>query len=69
MEKLNLTGTLALNRKISAIVNKTGDGIVGYELKMTVTITNNGESSIVTDYKVDKDGKRVFIENPHNLGN
>ena len=69
VEKLNLTGTLALNRKISAIVNKTGDGIVGYELKMTVTITNNGESSIVTDYKVDKDGKRVFIENPHNLGN
>ena len=69
VEKLNLTGTLALNRKISAIVNKTGDGIVGYELKMTVSITNNGESSVVTEYKVDKDGKRVFIQNPHNLGN
>ena len=69
VEKLNLTGTLALNRKISAIVNKTGDGIVGYELKMTVTITNNGDSSVITEYKVDKDGKRVFIQNPHNLGN
>lgn len=67
VEALNLTGTLALNRKISAVVNKTGDGIVGYELKMVVTITNNGKSETVTEYKVDKDGKRVFIENPHNL--
>ena len=67
VEALNLTGTLALNRKISAVVNKTGDGIVGYELKMTVTITDNGEAKTVTEYKVDKNGKRVFIENPYKL--
>ena len=68
VESLNLAGTLALNRMISAVVNKTGDGIVGYELKITITITNNGESKKITEYKVDKDGKRVFIDNPYNLG-
>ncbi len=68
VEALNLAGTLALNRMISAVVNKTGDGIVGYELKITITITNNGESKKITEYKVDKDGKRVFIDNPYNLG-
>ena len=69
VDALNLTGTLALNRMVSAVVNTAGDGIVGYELKMTVTITNNGKSSVVAEYKVDKDGKRVFITNTHNLGN
>lgn len=68
VEALNLTGTLALNRKVTAVINNSGSGIVGYELKMSVTITHDGETKTVTEYKVDNEGKRVFIENPHNLG-
>ena len=67
VEALNLTGTLALNRKVTAVINTTGNGIVGYELKMTVTITNKNKSDKIVEYKVNKNGKRVFITNPHNL--
>lgn len=67
VDALNLKGTLALNRKVTAVINKTGNGIVGYELRMTVTITNNGKSTTVADYKVDNSGNRVFITNPNNL--
>jgi len=68
VEELNLSGTLALNRKVTAVINTSGSGIVGYELKMSVTITHEGETKTIAEYKVDNEGKRVFIENPHNLG-
>jgi len=64
---LNLEGTLALNRKITAVVNTSGDGIVGYELRMTVTVTNKGKSKTVADYKINNKGKRSFIENEYKL--
>ena len=67
VEALNLTGTLALNRKVTAIINTSGNGIVGYELKMTVTITNNDSVETVAEYKVNSNGKRVFITNPYKL--
>lgn len=69
VDALNLKGTLALNRKVTAVINNSGNGIVGYELRMTVTITNNGKSTTVADYKVNSSGKRVFITNPHELAN
>lgn len=67
VEALNLTGTLALNRKVTAVINNSGSGIVGYELRMTVTITNKGKVETVAEYKVNSNGKRVFITNPYNL--
>jgi len=67
VDNLKLKGTLALNRKITAVVNNSGDGIVGYELRMTVTSTINDKSEIIVDYKLDSNGKRVFIKNPYNL--
>lgn len=67
VSKLNLNGKLTLNRKVTAVINNVGDGIVGYELKITVVVTNNGKSQTVVNYKVDKDGKRVFIANPYNI--
>ena len=69
VEALNLTGTLALNRKVVAIVNTSGDGIVGYELKISVNITNNGKTEPIVEYKVDNKGNRVYIDNPYNLAN
>lgn len=67
VEALKLDGTLALNRKVTAVVNTTGDGIVGYELRMTVKITKNGNSETVADYRINSKGKRSFIANPYKL--
>ena len=69
VQSLNIKGTPSLNRLMTAVVNKTGDGIVGYELRMTVTIANEGNSVMVADYKLDNNGKRVYISNPYNLPN
>lgn len=69
VEALNLTGTLAINRKITAVINNSGNGIVGYELKMTCIVTNNDKSETIVEYKVDSNGNRVFITNPYKLNN
>ena len=67
VEKTNPIGTIAINRKVNAIVNKTGNGIVGYELRIIVTVTKNGESETIADFKINKDGKRVYTINVYNL--
>ena len=67
INKLNLSGKLTLNRKITAVINTVGDGIVGYELRLTVILTNNNKSDTIVDYKVDSDGKRVFLTNTYNI--
>ncbi len=66
---MNIKGTFALNRKISAIVNKEEQGIVGYELRITINSSYNNKVETVVDYKVNSDGKRVFISNPYNIAN
>ena len=67
INKLNLSGKLTLNRKVTAVVNTAGDGIVGYELTLVVLTTNNNKNTTVVEYKVNQDGKRVFITNPYNI--
>lgn len=67
VEALKLTGTLALNRKITAVTNTSGNGIVGYEIKMIVTINNKDKIENVVEYKVNSEGKRIFISNPYKL--
>lgn len=67
IDKLKLDGTLALNRTINVILNKDEKGMVGYELLFTVKVTKNEKSETVVEYKVNSDGNRIFITNPHNL--
>jgi len=67
VDKLNINGTLALNRKVTAVINTTGDGIVGYELRMTVTMSKKDKTETIVDYKVDANGERAFITNPYKL--
>ena len=65
---LNIEGTLSLNRKITAVINTSGNGIVGYELQMIVTLTKKDNTiSTVVNYKINKNGERVFETNPYNL--
>ncbi len=67
VQALNILGTPSLNRRMTAVVNKSGDGIVGYELRMTISITDGSKSTLIADYKLDANGKRIFISNPFNL--
>ena len=67
VEALNLNGVLTLNRKITAVINNSGNGIVGYEVKMDVSLTKSDKTSTIAEYKIDANGKRVFITNPYNL--
>ncbi len=68
IENLNLTGTLALSRKINVVLNTSSSGIVGYELIMTVTLTDtNNNVEKITEYKLNNDGSRVYLVNTYNL--
>ncbi len=69
VQKLNITGTLYLDRRISAITNLTATGIVGYELRMVYTFDDGkgGEQKTIAEYKLDANGKRVFLSNDYNL--
>ena len=69
IESLKLDGTIALNRTINIIMNNSSNGLVGYEVIFTATVSNNGKSQVVCEYKIDSDGKRVFISNKYNLDN
>lgn len=70
VDNLNIAGEkFMVNRKINAIGNITGNGIVGYEIQINVTVLKNGKTDKITEYKLDSNGKRVFISNPYNLPN
>ena len=62
-----LKGDISLNRHIRTIVNKSGSGIVGYELTMTVILNNKEETDVIEEYKLDNKGNRVFSINKYNL--
>lgn len=67
VDALNIKGVPSLNRKVTAILNTNGTGLVGYELEITVSIENNGKTEKVVEYKVNNSGKRVFTSNPYKL--
>lgn len=69
IDTLNLNGRFALNRQITAVFNNKGDGLVGYQLAISVNMSNNNETRNIVSYKINLDGKRVFSNNPYNLAN
>lgn len=67
-EQFNIENAkFSLSNNLRTVVNKTGDGIVGYELSIIVKFENNGEVITIVEYKLDNNGKRIFITNPYNL--
>ena len=50
-----------------AVLNKSGKGVVGYVLQVTITQTINGTSTEVARYYLDQNGKRIFKLNTINL--
>lgn len=53
-------GELAITRRIIAIPNNNADGIVGYELRIIVTVTNDETVETLLDYKINESGNRVY---------
>lgn len=64
---LNLEGTIEFLRRPTGIINSTGNGFVGYQLAVYVDIKNNSQSKRIVSYRINTDGKRVFIDNPYNF--
>lgn len=67
VEALNLVGILRIEQHIGVILNKTGTGLVGYQLNLVITKENDGVIEEVTNYYLNRDGKRIFNNNPYNL--
>lgn len=65
--KLNLnTKDIYLNSNIGPVLNNTGTGIVGYTLRMEVSIINSkGEKEVIEDYYVNINGGRDYIVNKY----
>ena len=58
-----LQNNIVINKNIDAILNKTGNGFVGYNLYVEVI---SGDKTVVS-YYLKENGSRVYIENPYNI--
>lgn len=67
IESLKLDGTIALNRTINLVMNNNNNGLVGFEILFTATVTEDGKSKLICEYKIDNKGKRIFTSNEYNL--
>lgn len=59
-----LSSNIIINRSITAILNETGNGFVGYSLYMEIT---NNDGDIIVSYYLTESGSRIYIENPYSL--
>ncbi len=62
--KLN-TKDIYLQNEYAAILNTTGNGIVGYSLYIEVSIMVNNKKEVIESYYVNKDGSRKYIVNKY----
>lgn len=60
----DLSQNLVIYKSITAILNDTADGFVGYSLY--IEISDNDGNRIVS-YYLTESGTRIYIENPYNL--
>lgn len=65
--KLNVQGNITLNRYTEAILNTSGNGIVGFSLHMELIVTNNGKEEVAESYYVKSNGTRVYSINKYYL--
>lgn len=65
--KLNVQGSISLNRKAVAIRNVEQTGIIGYSIYLELSVTNNSKSEVIESFYLDKNGKRIYSVNKYNL--
>lgn len=65
--KINLgVKTIYINSEMEPILNLTGNGVVGYTVKMIVSIYNaNDEKEIIEEYYLNSNGSRDYIINKY----
>ena len=65
---LNLgVNDIYLYSNIDSVLNTTGTGIVGYTIKVELSIKKDGNNEVIESYILNKDGSRVYNVNKYNL--
>ena len=65
---LNLgVNDIYLYNNIDSVLNTTGTGLVGYTIKIELSINKDGKNEIIESYILNKDGSRVYSINKYNL--
>ena len=54
-----------INTDITTVLNTAGKGVVGYTLKVTVSIKNNNKEEVIEEYYVNLNGGREYIINKY----
>lgn len=64
--KINLgVKNIYINTDITTVLNTAGKGVVGYTLKVTVSIKNNNKEEIIEEYYVNLNGGREYTINKY----
>ncbi len=62
--KLNVKN-IYINSNIATIINKSGKGVVGYSVRITISIYNNDVNEVIEDYYLNTNGTRDYIVNKY----
>ncbi len=54
-----------INSSIGTILNNSGNGVVGYSVKITVSIYNNDVNEVIEDYYLNSNGSRNYLINKY----
>lgn len=64
--KINLgVKNIYINTDITTVLNTAGKGVVGYTLKVTVSIKSNNKEEVIEEYYVNLNGGREYIINKY----
>ena len=62
--KLNVK-SIYINSSIGTILNTSGKGVVGYSVRITISIYNNDVNEIIEDYYLNTNGTRNYLVNKY----
>lgn len=62
--KLNVK-SIYINSSIGTILNTSGKGVVGYSVKITISIYNNDVNEVIEEYYLNTNGSRNYLVNKY----
>lgn len=62
--KLNVK-SIYINSSIGTILNNSGKGVVGYSVRITISIYNNDVNEVIEDYYLNTNGTRDYFVNKY----
>ncbi len=57
--------SIYINSNIGAIINNSGNGVVGYSVRITISIYNNDANEVIEDYYLNTNGTRNYLVNKY----